>query len=196
MAIADRKTNADLMVDCRELGYINGRVLDLTYGLGRFWSKWQPDNLFASDLDPEKSPIGFSMDFTATCYPDRYADTVVLDPPYKLNGRSTEEVDSQYGVAGAYTPADARHQLMRDGITEAARILKPGGRLLFKCQDQVSSGKVHWQTRTMADHGESTGFLLDDMMFFPSYRKQPEGRRQVHARRNYSTLLVFRKVAS
>lgn len=198
LAIAYRSTNADLMVDCRDLGYIDidRPVLDVTYGLGTFWRIWQPRALVASDIDPAKSPAGRSVNFTATGYPDEFAATVVLDPPYKLNGTPTAEVDDRYGVGGSYTTVAARHQLMQEGIAEAARILQPNGHLLFKCQDQVCSGRVHWQTRIMADHAETVGFRLVDALLFVGGRAQPAGRRQVHARRNYSTLLVLRKAAS
>ena len=180
------------------LGYIDeaSLTIDVTYGMGAFWKDWQPDNFLASDLDPAKSPAGRAVDFTATPWPDCWPGTVVLDPPYKLNGTSTEATDARYGVHGKYVSPAKRHDLMRRGITEAHRLLKPGGHLLFKCQDQVASGRVHWQTRIMADHAETVGFTLVDSLLFPSYRAQPEGRRQVHARRNYSTLLVFRKAAS
>jgi hypothetical protein len=195
LALDDRATNSALMIACRDLGYIDDRVLDLTYGLGTFWRDWVPENLIASDLDPAKSPIGHPVDFTATGYDDQLADTVVLDPPYKLAGRATAKVDGRYGIDD-YMSVEARHQLIRDGITEAARIIAPGGHLLLKCQDQVCSGRVHWQTRIFADHAETVGFTLIDALLFPSFRPQPEGRSQVHARRNYSTLLVLRRSVS
>ncbi len=77
--------------------------------------------------------------------------------------------------------------------TEAHRVLTPGGYLLLKCQDQVCSGQVRWQTREFADHAEQLGMRLVDALHLLGHRPQPAGRRQVHARRNYSTLLVLRK---
>lgn len=194
MALADRATNSALMIACRDLGYFDsaGRVLDLTYGMGTFWRDWTPENLLASDLNPTKSPRGIGVDFTKTGYPDGIAGTIVLDPPYKLAGRATKAVDGRYGI-DEYLSVDARHELIKAGISEAARLVAPGGHLLLKCQDQVCSGRVHWQTRIFADHAEAVGFRLVDALLFPSYRQQPAWRSQVHARRNYSTLLVCRK---
>ena len=33
-----------LMVACRDLGYISGAVFEPTFGLGRFWTLWRPDD--------------------------------------------------------------------------------------------------------------------------------------------------------
>jgi ubiquinone/menaquinone biosynthesis C-methylase UbiE len=86
-------------------------------------------------------------------------------------------------------------RLCRDGITEAVRVLRPGGHLLVKCQDQVCSGKVRWQSIDFSMHGIGLGLQLVDRLELVSYRPQPAGRRQVHARRNHSTMLVLRRSA-
>jgi hypothetical protein len=193
-AIGARTANAELMVDCAALGYLNGRVLDVTYGLGRFWRDFQPEHLATNDLDPNVW-AGNHFDFRSLPFSTGDYDTVVLDPPYKLNGTSTNRgpatSDESYGVQ-CYMPVAERHQMIRDGITECARVAKRY--LLVKCMDQVVSGAVHWQTRIFADHAETVGCQLVDMLHVQGYRKQPEGRRQLHARRDYSTLLVFEKV--
>jgi hypothetical protein len=199
MAISAAKNNAELIVECRRLGYLDDdmSVLDPTYGLGRFWTAWRPKYLTAHDLDPERAPHG-PMDFTDMArYRDGLFFGVVFDPPYKLNGTGGSHAsDAAYGVAIKGVRWQDRHQMIRDGITECARVLALEGTLLIKCQDQVCSGAVRWQTREFAAHAESVGCELVDMLHLQSYRAQPEGRRQVHARRNYSTLLVHRKMRS
>ena len=182
------RNNAELIVACHELGYIRHehRVLDPTYGRGSFWRLWRPSSgLVFSDLRTD------GVDFRALPWPAAAFNAVTFDPPYKLNGTATVAVDDRYGVA-EYASHAARHQLIRDGITECARVLAPRGCLLVKCQDQVRGGKVRWQTREFADHGESLGLELVDMLHILGGRAQPEGRRQVHARRNFSTMLVLR----
>jgi hypothetical protein len=199
MAIDKWASNADLIADCARLGYLRSdwMTLDPTYGYGTFWRKWHPPGgLFVrSDLDPRKSPVGYSVDFTNLPFQDRTFDAVVFDPPYKLNGTpsDTDGVDERYGVHGAsYFRWEDRMQLCRDGISECARVLGDGY-LLVKCQDQVCSGKVRWQTIDFANHAATLGLGLVDRFDFLSYRAQPAGRRQVHARRNASTLLVFKR---
>lgn len=195
LAAAKRATNADLIVECHQLGYLrdDDRVLDPTYGLGTFWAKWQPVSLVGTDLNPAKSPTGTSVDFTALPWEDEAFDAVVFDPPYKLNGTATASVDDRYGVADGYMPIADRHQLILDGLAECTRVLRVGGRLLVKVQDQVASGRVWWQTDMVTRAAEEQGCRKVDALLFLGGRSQPKGRRQVHARRNYSTLLVFVK---
>lgn len=195
-AVAAR-TNAELIRDCATLGYLNvdDVVLDPTYGLGRFWMLWRPRHLVASDLDPERSPVGRPVDFRALPWSTSPFDAVTFDPPYKLNGTGGGGPgDHAYGVATGMRWQD-RHQLIHDGITECVRVLRTGGTLLVKCQDQVCSGQKRWQTREFAATAEALGCRLVDMLHVLGGRAQPAGRRQVHSRTNYSTMLVLRKVA-
>lgn len=195
-AIGDRTSNAQLMVDCRDLGYLNetSYVVDVTYGLGRFWKLWEPPMLLGTDIDPNKSPAGVSVDFRDTGYLPGEFDTVVFDPPYKFSGTSRVSSDPGYGI-GAYMSPNDRMTMIFQGVTEASRIVKPGGYVLVKCQDQVVSGKVVWQTHSIVEFARrlSVALVLQDMLHVVSYRPQPAGTRQLHARRDYSTLLVFKK---
>jgi hypothetical protein len=192
-AFGDRFSNADLVVDLAELGYVVGDVLDVTYGLGRWWLKFRPDGLVGCDIVEEKSPIGFSVDFRCLPFGDGSFDSVVFDPPYKLNGVSQDFAnDDSYGVSGGYvSPAD-RHALIFDGIRECCRVSRRF--VIVKCQDQVSSGRVFWQSRIFSDFAEgSCGFRLVDCLFVRGYRPQPAGRSQKHSRRDYSTALVLKR---
>lgn len=186
-------SNAELIADCARLGYLRSdlRTLDPTYGFGTFWKLWRPDDLVASDLDPAKSPIGISIDATDLPYDDRSFDAVVIDGPYKLNGRPDESVDERYGT-DIRTDWRDRMDLLRRMLTEGARVLGDGY-LLFKCGDQVVSGKVRWQSFEYTRHAETLGLGLVDRFDMLSYRPQPNGRRQVHARRNSSTMLVLKR---
>lgn len=191
------KDNAALIVQCRDLGYLptDGPILDATYGLGRFWNNWVPKHLVGMDANPAKARdvVG---DFTDLPFSDGTFDAVVLDPPYKLNGTGGSHAsDDGYGVADPDWVAKTwqqKHTLIRDGITEAARVVRRGGHVLLKCQDQVCSGQVRWQTIEFTNHAATLGLRLVDRFDLLGHRPQPAGRRQVHARRNYSSLLVFR----
>lgn len=181
--------NAQLIEAVRDLGYLRDgrRIIDLTYGLGTFWSRWRPKRLVTNDQDVRYGT--YHDDFTATRWRDASFDAVVFDPPYKLNGTDQGEGE-RYGVH-VPTRWQDRMELIHDGVVECARIVKPGGYVLVKCMDQVCSGRVRWQTMEVRDWGRALGLTLEDRLDMVSFRPQPDGRRQVHARRNASTLLVL-----
>lgn len=189
------RTNGELIAEVARLGYLHHDwpTLDPTYGRGTWWSIFRPLQLVAHDIDPAKAPDGVSTDFRHLPHRDGAFTAVAYDPPYKLNGTPTHQVDDRYGVAGGYTSAADRHQLILDGLTECARVIAASGILLVKCQDQVNAGAVRWQTDMVTDHARALGLDKIDAFLMLGHRPQPEGRRQVHARRNYSTLFVFQK---
>jgi SAM-dependent methyltransferase len=219
------RSNADAIVDCVNLGYLTADMvtLDPTYGEGAFWRRWRPRHLVACDLNPAKSPIGYPVDFTELPWP-RCFDAVIFDPPYKLNGTGGSHAsDHRFGVDTAGVPWRERLDLAAEGVREAARVLVPGGTLLIKCQDQVASGAVRWQSHDLARVAALAGCPLVDSLIVPNHIGQPPERgcrrchrtghervrvapvcsncggsgwvttTQHHARRNYSTLLIHRK---
>lgn len=189
MAVAAR-TNGQLMADCARLGYLDGTVADVTYGLGKFWTHVRPDGLLAFDLDPRRGVA--VADFRSLPLGDDSVDVVVFDPPYKLNGTSTgrgpSAADERYGVVG-YLPSAKTHDLIDDGLTEAMRVARR--RVLVKVQDSISSGRLHMQTHDVISRARELGGSIDDVLHVVGYRAQPPGRRQLHARRNHSTLIVI-----
>ncbi len=182
-------TNADLIADVAKLGYLEGTVLDATYGEGKFWTKFRPDYFFTNDLYKDAQ---LHQDYTCLSLPDGYADSVVFDPDYKMTGTpSTPDMDYRYGTDRPMRYQD-RLANIEAGARECFRVCSKY--TLVKCMDQVVSGNVVWQTDLVTEAITDLGgrkVERFDMLTHP--RKQPEGRRQVHARRNYSTLLIFEK---
>ncbi len=184
-------SNGDLIADVARLGDLkwDWKILDATYGRGGFWSVWWPQHLFRCDLNEEE----FIADFRALPFRDRSFDAVVFDPPYKLTGTpATPDMDERYGT-GVPERWQDRMELIRDGAKECARA--SDRMLLVKCQDQVVSSKIRWQTRWVADTVEPLGFGLKHRFDFHSYREQPneENRTQRNPRSCSSQLLVFQR---
>lgn len=191
-------SNAHLILDVARLGYLgeyDDLVVDVTYGMGAWWRLYRPKFLTCYDLDPAKgpdNPDGRPVDFRhLPLAAESVTGAVCFDPPYKLNGTPTDEVDARYGVAGGYTSRDDRHALMVDGLTDCARVLAPGAFLLVKCQDQVNGGRVRWQTDLMTDTAYAAGLDKVDRFDMLGGRPQDPARGQQHARHNGSTLLIF-----
>lgn len=187
------KNNGRLIEDIARLGYIQAtdNVLDPTYGKGVFWKYFRPPLLTACDLDPRKSPIGYSVDFTNMPFDAETFDVVSLDGPYKLNGRPDPILDERYGT-DTYRRWQDRYELIYRGIDECWRVLKTGGILLVKCQDQVCSGQVRWQTYDFRARAEQRGMkMIDRFDMTGTSRPQPGKRKQKHAHGRPSTMLVF-----
>lgn len=186
------RSNGHLVAGLAQMGVLaDVPTLDPTYGYGGFWTQWRPTDLIAHDFDPAKSPTGRSIDACSMPYVDGRFPQVVIDGPYKLNGTPDDEVDEPYGVHVPATPKE-RMELMTMMMEEGVRVLAPRGTLLFKCMNQVVSGRKVWQTDVFTDLAASLGLRKLDEIHYPSYRPQPKGRTQKHVRSNFSTMLIFR----
>ena len=190
MAAKNWPSNAHLIYDVSRLGYLRyeWRTLDPTYGEGVWWQIFRPHELIIHDkfkLD--------GVDFRNLPHEDEEFQAVAFDPPFKLTGTDYVE-GSRFGNDRPMT-WQAKMQMIRDGITECERVLKPYGILLLKCQDQVAWGEIRWQTIEFVNHAHAVGLDLEDKFdYYGGYRPQPnDGRKQQHARGRGSTLLVFRK---
>lgn len=196
------RDNSELMMVCRDLGFIQGTVLDMTYGRGTWWKHWKPDDFLSNDLDP-RSKTDLHEDFRALSLPAKSFGTIAFDPPYvSKGGRKTsgiEDFDDRYGLGDApRTPAELQLQV-NDGLTEARRLIAPGGCVLVKIMNYVSSGKLWPGTYETYGHARQLGFRLrDELLHLGRGRPQPKRTRkdgklvcQKHARHTTSTLLVL-----
>jgi hypothetical protein len=205
-------TNAEMMEDVVRLGYIrpDDRVIDLTFGSGKWWSKYEHPGIFVAnfptenpDMDKEtivhgeRRAVHYS-DFRDTGLENDHFDVVAFDPPYvSMGGRKTSGMPDfmdRYGLEeAARTPADL-HLHNEQGLLEARRICKPGGFVMTKCADYISSGRLQLASHWMLDSALAMGFQVQDKLIHVGYvRAQPSGRRVMHARQNASTLWVLRK---
>lgn len=185
-------TNADMIVDIVELGYIKptDKVCDLTFGGGKWWSIYDHTTLgaFIAVFEPS-----FGVDVTdygtvtiihadwrkETPIPADSVDVVVFDPPYvAMGGRKTSTLPDfmdRYGLKNcAVTPEllQADNEL---GLREAMRITKPGGLILAKCAPYISSGvrkDGDWWAR---DAALAMGLTIEDMLIHVGdVRAQPK----------------------
>lgn len=205
-------SNAELIYDCVRLGYLrdNDRILDPTYGDGVWWKVWRPLDLVAH----KRSEDG--TDFRALPYPDHFFDAIAYDPPYVCpGGRKTSTIKpmhARYGMDERDVNADpefttpaALQAIINAGLTEMVRLVKPprtkkeGGIILVKCQNYIWSGELWEGAELTRAHAVDLGCTVVDRLEMigdpgPQPTTNPDGspRRQVHARRNFSTLFVLR----
>lgn len=187
-AIHNWKTNAELIEDVASLHLTETKVVfDATYGRGVWWRNWQPELLITNDIRTEAK---YHDDFTALPWRDRTWDCVAYDPPYKLSGTNQlGDFDDGYGLVDL--PWQDRMEIIVAGAVECARVAK--NMLLVKCQDQVVSGRMVWQTLEIVTAlGPHNWRLADRFDMLGGSIPQPGGRTQKHARGRGSTLLVFK----
>ena len=190
------RTNAELIAHVAKLGYIklDDHVLDPTYGRGKWWDEFRPHHLTHHDI------VQDGMDFRDMPYDANTFDVIAFDPPYvSTGGRTTttmHDFQNRYGMGDAPRTPALCQELIDDGLTEMNRLCKPGGFILAKTQDYISSGKFWDGTYRTEKHAKETLKLIQHERFEHLSKKgraQPKHTRQVHARRNLSTLFVFQK---
>ena len=188
--------NALLMKHVARLYFKKGyRIADVTYGKGVFWREI---NLSAYDFHASDihTCAEHDYDFRHLPYDNDSFNVVVLDPPYAHNPGDLI-VDDSY--SNSHTTKRMYHddilELYRQGMTEAKRILKRGGLLLVKCQDEVESSKQRWSHIEILNIAVDELGMADEDLFVLVRSSVPvvQHKRQQHARKNHSYLWVLRK---
>jgi len=176
------------------------RVADVTYGTGVFWKKVPKGmyRLFATDLKT-------GVDSRNLPYQDASLDCVVFDPPYMHTPGGTAHVNHQnyenyYGNNAAPNGSGKKyHEAVLDlyfrAAHEACRVLKDEGVYIVKCGDEVCANQQRLTHVELVNELTQNGFVVEDLFVLLRNNRPGVSRllRQVHARKNHSYFLVFRK---
>lgn len=180
-----------------ELHCPNGFECDMTYGNGAFW-KNIPRPAYCYDIDPQK-PEASKADSQMIPHEFESLNSVVFDPPfvtYCKNGREhgggNVAITARFG--GYYTYSELEDHY-RHTISEAYRVLKRGGVMVFKCQDIVHNHRLHCTHQKVINWAEQEGFRLKDLfvLIAKSRMPSPQKGKQRHARIWHSYFLVLQK---
>ncbi len=201
--------NADIFPRVLDLHVPNGATIaDVTYGRGVFWRHVPIDDYLVLTSD-----IQDGVDCTDLPYGDESLDAVVLDPPYMeglfrkatahMAGNGTHEAFRRHYSDGKASNGDGPkwHDAVLDlyyrAGDEAHRILKTGGVLIVKCQDEVSANRQRLTHVELIERFQAKDFYCRDLFVVVRANKPGVSRvkKQVHARKNHSYFLVFVKCA-
>jgi tRNA G10 N-methylase Trm11 len=175
-------------------------VADVTYGKGVFW-KNVPKELYRV----EATDITQGIDCRALPYDAGTIDCVVLDPPYMHTPGGTAHVGHQ-NYEGYYRNNNAQngsgkkyHEAVLDlyfrAAEEANRVLRNDGILIVKCADEVCANQQRLTHVELINEFTAKKFIIEDLFVLLRNNRPGVSRilRQVHARKNHSYFLVFRK---
>jgi len=198
--------NARLFADILRLHVPRGsRVADVTFGKGAFWKEVDSTGYTLSATD-----LKTGVDCRSLPYDARSIDCVVLDPPYmegffrrsanQLAGHGSHaSFREHYGTSAAATNGPRYHaavvSLYIEAAIEARRVLRDGGILIVKCQDEVSANQQHLTHVEIINEYAAIGFHAKDLFVLVRTNRPGVSRlkKQVHARKNHSYFLVFVK---
>lgn len=200
--------NADVFPQILELHVPEGSTIaDVTYGSGVFWKY----------VDKEKYTLLFTdiadgVDCRKLPYENGSIDALILDPPYmegllrtkkehKAGNSSHSSFREYYSNGDEINPDGPKwHGAVTDlyfkaGV-EAYRVLKDNGIMIVKCQDEVSANR-QWLTHVeIINNYEGLGFYTKDLFIIVRQNRAVIARlkKQVHARKNHSYFLIFKKI--
>lgn len=194
--------NNAVLIDLLSKLYVtDGAVVrDVTWGKGAFWKATDTSRFTLQGSDIAEQIGGHDgivrADFRSLPDADESVDLVVLDPPY-IHNPGKHVTDSRYNNAqttGGMSHNDIR-ELYRDGMSEALRVLRPGGQLWVKCKDEIESGKQQWSHIEIHNDAVDLGLYARDLFVLVPPSKSPQTRwsTQKHARKVHSYLWVFDK---
>lgn len=184
-------TNADLFPNILRLHVPEGSVIaDVTFGKGVFWR-----NVDTSKYVLKPSDLMDGIDFRSLPHEDGSIDALVLDPPYMHDGKTVHKALNK-NYRNNHDPTTSHASVIRlyaGGILEAARVLKKGGVIIVKCQDETESGKQRLSHMELIQQLELLGFEIVDLFVLVQDR-DPIMRHdhQNSARKNHSYAIVAR----
>jgi hypothetical protein len=178
-------------------------IADITFGKGIFW-KNVPENqytLFATDIKT-------GTDCRHLPYDSGTIHAVVFDPPYMhtpggtahLNHQNYEQYYQNNAARNKVTEKyhDAVLALYFQTAQEVLRVLKDEGIFIVKCCDEVCANRQRLTHVELVNEYSKMGFETEDLFVIMRNNRPGVSRilNQVHARKNHSYFLVFRKSAS
>jgi hypothetical protein len=187
----------EILSAIQQLHCPSGFQLDATYGNGGFWENL-PRPKLCFDLIPTASFVK-KGDFRNLPLENCSVKSMVLDPPF-LTYVKPSNLGLMNGKFSGYWKCEKLLNDYSAAISEAFRILKPGGILVFKCQDTVYNHALQLTHGRVWLMVEKRGFRLKDLLVLVAPNRLPtraasHGRQtQRHARVFHCYFLVFQKL--
>lgn len=175
--------------------------LDCTYSKGVIWKNFK-EPLFKSDLYPKNDSI-VKCSSTDLLFSDESMGSVMFDPPFLVGGSTYK--DSKKGSTiiakrfESFNNFEELKEMYYLSLKDIYRVLKNGGKLAFKCQDVVSSGKNHFTHCLIMAMAVELGYYPKDLFVLTAKTRLNSFNgskwvNQYHARKYHCYYWVFEKV--
>lgn len=198
----------------KSIGYSQGEIIrnilklhvpegkidcDATFSAGVFYNGTGialPQYRF--DISPQRSDV-VQADARHLPLADSSISCMTLDPPFlatkgkSLDGTDGNIINRRFGV---YPDEKSLHRCYSDMLSEAYRVLKPDGVLIFKCQDKVSSGKQYMSHVFIINEAVRIGFYPKDLFILLAKSRLVadwQRQNQKHSRKYHSYFIVLQK---
>lgn len=191
------ESQEEILRNIERLHLPEGYECDLTYGNGAFWKNMNRPKL-CFDLEPLADHV-IKADSQMLPLEPGSLNNAVFDPPfltYVKQGRSHQggkvAMTKRFGGYYRYEELEEHYQ---NTISEAYRVLKPKGKLIFKCQDIIHNHRMHCTHNRVIMMAEAEGFRLLDLFILAAKHRMPGPQKgqQRHARVHHSYFLVFER---
>jgi len=172
---------------------------DVTYSKGNFYKHGIKEPKFKFDIKPQtEDTIQASADKLPVL--SGTLKNIMFDPPFLATTGKSLEVDNKSNVMlkrfGVFSTEKKLFEFYTRVLKESYRVLKPGGYLVVKCQDKVSSGKQYFSHVYIMNEAEKAGFYCKDLFVLLAKSRLVANwqiKNQKHARKYHSYFLVFVK---
>lgn len=166
--------------------------VDATYSLGVFYKSGIPQPRYKFDIVPQADGVK-KADSRAIPMESGSVGSIMFDPPFKMSISKVEGIIQ--GRFSSYASPWELWDYYADSLKEFNRLLVKNGIVVFKCQDQVSSGRQWWTQVKVHEIAAKTGFDVVDrfVLLARSVIWSPNMRNQRHARKAHSYFIVLRK---
>jgi len=165
---------------------------DVTFGSGCFYKKLMDRPPFCFDIAP-RGPGVVAADVRHLPIKTGALESVMFDPPFMARTGPGALLKARFGeLVGTIKQLWFFYHV---ALIELTRVLKPGGWLVFKCQDGVLSGINNFTHAEIYANARRLGLVPVDLFILLAKNRMmhPKHKVQKHARKFHSYFWVLRK---
>ncbi|RYC70890.1 class I SAM-dependent methyltransferase [Spirosoma sordidisoli] len=175
--------------------YVAGSTFDVdaTYGYGGFYSGLIPRPAHCFDIAP-KRPEAIEGDSRKLPLPSSSVRSLMFDPPFVVTNHKDSDEYVMGQKYGGYRTITQLREHYQSSLDEFARVVRPRGIVVFKCQDFVHGRSNYFIHNEVLHMAQRAGFKAVDLfILFARNRFRGGMVKQNHARKFHSYFWVFRR---